>query len=135
MNWTKVILAGVVGGVVRNIADFVMHGLIMGSTYTQYPDVFDQEGVNPAWFFLVAITVALATAILFAKTRECWGDGLAGGATFGFWVGLVALFASFYNPLVIDGFPYFLAWCWGGIDLLGFVILGAIFGAIYPRPN
>ena len=78
MNWTKVILAGVVGGVVRNIADFVMHGLIMGSTYAQYADVFDQEGANPVWFFVVALAVALAAAILFAKTRRCWGDGFAG---------------------------------------------------------
>ncbi len=133
MNWTKVLIAGVVAGIVRNLADFVMHGMMMSSTYMGLPDVFDQEPANPIWFFVIAIVIATAAAALFAKTRQSWGDGLAGGAAFGFWVGLVVAFIPFYNPLVIDGFPYYLAWCWAGIDIIGAVIMGAVIGALYPK--
>ncbi len=133
MNWTKILIAGVVGGIVRNLADFVMHGVIMHSTYMRLTDVFTQEEGNPIWFFVVAIAIAIAAAALFAKTRKSWGDGLMGGATFGFWAGLVAFFNPLYNPLVIDGFPYYLAWCWGAMDLIGFVIMGAVIGALYPK--
>ena len=71
--------------------------------------------------------------VLFAKTRDSWGDGFMGGATFGFHVGLVVFFLQFYPALVIEGFPYYLSWCWGGIDLIGFTILGGMLGLLYKK--
>ena len=130
MNWTKVLIAGVVGGIVLNIANFVMHGMILGNTYTKYP-VFSQEPANPLHFQLVALCMAIAAAILFAKTRSSWAAGLVGGATFGCLLGLIFFFVPFYNSLVLEGFPYYLGWCQGGVNLIGFVILGAVFGLIY----
>ena len=135
MNWGKAIIAGIVGGIVLNIANFVMHGLIMGGTYARYPEVFTQEEANPAWFFLVAICTGIAAAFLFGWTRKSWSEGYMGGAVFGFWLGLVFFFAPFYNPLVIEGFPYYLSWCWGAINLIGFVILGLVLGALYKAPS
>jgi len=35
------------------------------------------------------------------------------------------------NPLVLEGFPYFLSWCWGAITMIDSVILGAVLGAMY----
>ncbi|TNF71150.1 MAG: hypothetical protein EP299_12510 [Acidobacteria bacterium] len=130
MNWTKAIIAGVVGGVVLNLADWVMHGMIMGSTYTKY-EVFTQEPANPAHFFLVAVVLGVASAIFFARTRGSWPAGIKGGVVFGAFLGLVLFFRSFYNPLVLEGFPYYLSWCWGGINFIGSVILGAVLGAMY----
>ena len=46
MNWIRIVVAGVVAGFVTNIADFVMHGFILGKTYMRYP-VFSQEQANP----------------------------------------------------------------------------------------
>ena len=129
MNWGKVILGGVVGGLVMNIADFVMHGLILGKTYTEHA-AFAQEPANPIHFFAVALAIGVMAAILFSKTRSVWAAGAMGGATFGFFVGLVAFFQPFYNPLVIEGFPYFLAWCWGGTKVIAMVVLGAVLGLI-----
>ncbi|MEE8137958.1 MAG: hypothetical protein V3T81_03665 [Thermoanaerobaculia bacterium] len=133
MNWTKAVIAGVVGGVAVWIANFIMHAVIMGQTYAKYPEVFSQEEGSPFPFLLVGVFIAVPGALLFAKTRDSWGEGIAGGATFGFWLGLVSFFAPFYNSLVLEGFPYFLAWCWGGINLIGFVILGAILGAMVKK--
>ena len=115
MNWTRVLIAGVVAGIATNVADFVMHGMIMANTYMKYPQVFTQTQAHPAWFTLVALCLSLAAAILFAKTRLSWAAGWMGGATYGFFLGLVGFWTSFYHPLTIDGFPYYLAWCWGGI--------------------
>jgi hypothetical protein len=132
MNWTKTLLAGVVAGIVRNLSDFVMHGMILGPTYQRYP-AFEQEPANPGWFFAVAVCIGLMTALLFAMSRASWAAGVAGGVKFGLLVGLVAFFPSFYNPLVIAGFPYFLAWCWGGINVIGYVLMGATLGALIKR--
>ncbi|UCF66281.1 MAG: hypothetical protein JSV80_10825 [Acidobacteriota bacterium] len=130
MNWTRTIGAGVVGGIVLWIAAFVLHGLVMGSTYMKYPEVFTQEEANPLWFLLIEILIAIPAAIIFAKTRGSWSAGVLGGVIFGFWIGLFGFFPQFFNPLVIEGFPYYLAWCWAGINMILSLILGAVLGGI-----
>ena len=131
MNWTKIVIAGVAGGVAMNLADWLTHGFIMRDTYMGLPEVFTQEEANPGFFFLVAVCMALAAAFLYAKTHGCWAGGLKGGVVFGLCLGLVLFFVPFYNSLVIDGFPYYLAWCQGGMNLIALVVAGAVIGLIY----
>jgi hypothetical protein len=133
MNWTHVLRAGVVAGIVTNLADFVMHGMIMANTYVKYPQVFSQTQANPLWFLLVALCLGLSAAILFGKSRSSWAAGWKGGATFGFFLGLVGFWTGFYNPLVIDGFPYYLCWCWGGITMIDSLLAGCVLGALIKR--
>ncbi len=133
MNWGRIVIAGVVAGIVVWLADFVMHGLIMGNTYQANPGVFAQEEASPFWFLAISVCIALTVTIFYAKTCDCWASGLAGGVTFGFFLGLVAFFGPFYFPLVIDGFPYYLAWCWGGIHIIEAVIGGAVIGSLYKK--
>lgn len=129
MNWTKAVVAGVGAGVAITVVNYVAHALILKETYTKYP-VINPPSPN-VYFLVVAVLVGIAGAILFAKTRKCWKEGAAGGAAFGFWLGLVAFFGTFYGSLVIAGFPYFLDWCWGSINLIGSLVGGAVLGAIY----
>ena len=131
MSWSRILGSGVVAGIVVALVNYVLHGIIMADTYTRYSDTFSQEPANPVWFFVVAIAIAIFFTILFAKTRQCWAAGARGGVTYGFWLGMVAFFANFYDPLVIAGFPYYLAWCHGGIGLIGAVVGGAVIGLIY----
>lgn len=130
MNWTKILLAGIVGGVLGTIADFITHGVILGNTYTKYPETFSQTATNPLYFLAISIFIGFFAAILFSKTRKCWADGWKGGATFGFYLGLVFFFSQFYSALVIDGFPYFLSWCHGGSSLIAATIMGLGLGLV-----
>lgn len=131
MNWGRIVMAGGAAGIVVSLVDYVLHGMIMSGTYARYPSLFVQEEGNPIWFFVVNICVAILACALFAKTRSCWSQGLSGGATYGFWLGMVAFFSNFFWPLVLVGFPYFLAWCWGGINLIDAVVGGAVLGLLY----
>lgn len=131
MNWTKALIAGVAGGVVMTLVDYLLHGIVMADTYMGLPEVFSQEQSNPGWFFLIGICLGIAAAIFYAKTYACWSGGLKGGAVFGFFLGLIVFFYPFYSSLVIDGFPYFLSWCQGGIALIGAVVLGSVVGLVY----
>lgn len=131
MNWSKAIIAGLVGGVVNAVYSFVMHGLIMANTYQKYtPEVF-REGGNMAWFIILPILIGMAGALVFAKTRSAWSAGLQGGATFGFWIGVIEFFTNFYSPLIYSNYPYYLTWCTGGITLIGWVVTGAAISAMY----
>ena len=125
MNWGKVLIGGVVAGVVGNLVDFVIHQLVLGETYMQYP-VFTQEQVNPLYFLAIAVLIGIMAAILFTKTRAVWPTGLAGGATFGFFVGLLLFFFPFYSALVIEGFPYFLSWVWGVTYMISSIVYGLV---------
>ena len=130
MQMNKALIAGVVGGIALAVYEFIMHGLIMGNTYQALPQTFRQDA-NAIWFPIVAIVVGAAAGVLFGKTRSVWGEGAKGGMTFGFWFGLAVAFTNFYAPLTINGFPYYLAWCWWGITLLGWVVYGAVAGLMY----
>jgi len=132
MNMKKVLFIGLAGGVLLWFYNFLMHGIIMADTYTGNA-VFKQEASNPLWFLLVEFCMATAGAMIFVKTRNAWADGPKGGATFGLFVGLLTFFAQFIEPLVISGFPYYLAWCWGGISLIGWVIYGGLAGTMYKQ--
>ena len=124
MNWGKILLTGAVGGVVVWLYSFLMHGVIMDATYAAN-SIFRRDA-NMFSFLLVAACMSTALAMIFAKTRSSWAEGIKGGLTFGAFAGLVGFFAQFYAPLIFNGFPYYLAWCWGGIDLLGWTIFGAV---------
>ena len=128
MSWWKTLLGGVLGGLAMMLVDFVAHGVILADTYRRYPDVFEQEDGGPMWFTLICVLIGVALAILFAKTRRSWAGGLAGGAAFGFLAGGVQFFTNFFDALVYDGFPYYLAWCHGTIDLIAFTVAGAVLG-------
>ncbi len=131
MNTSKALLAGLAGGVLLWLYNFVMHGMIMADVYVNNAAVFRQDAANPLWFLVVEVGMAVAGAFLFAKTRSSWADGLKGGMTFGLMVGAIAFFAGFINPLVIADFPYYLAWCWGGIVVIGWALYGALIGVVY----
>jgi hypothetical protein len=130
MNPVRTVTAGLVGGIALWLASFVLHGVILANTYMKYPDVFSQKAANPLHFLAVEILIAIPAAFLFAKTRGSWSGGIGGGLAFGFWIGAFGFFAQFFNPLVIEGFPYYLSWCWGGTNLLTSLVLGVVLGAM-----
>jgi site-specific recombinase len=131
---SRTLLAAIVGGVVMWLVSFVLHGLVMGSTYMKYPDVFTQEQTNPVLFLVVELLIAFPAAVIFAKTRGSWAPGVAGGLVFGFWLGLFGSFAQLFSPMVMEGFPYYLGWCWAGINLIVTLALGAVYGAMIKAP-
>ncbi|MDZ7290379.1 MAG: hypothetical protein ONB44_11870 [candidate division KSB1 bacterium] len=129
MQWSKAIIAGVVGGIVNAVYGFLLHGLVMGKTYQKYA-VFRTDA-NVIWFIIIPILLGVVGALFFAKSRASWSAGMKGGITFGFWIGLIGFVANFYTPLMYAGFPYFLTWCTGTIMLIGWMVYGAVIGAMY----
>lgn len=67
MNWIKILIAGVLGGLVVMIYNLIAHGFILGATYTDHP-AFRQDQANRLWFLLIAVAIGVAGALLFAKS-------------------------------------------------------------------
>jgi len=130
MNWSKTVVAGLAGGVVNAVYEFIMHGMVMRKTYEGLPEVFRQDA-NFMWFPVIAILMGLAGALLFARTRGSWAAGAKGGMMFGVFMGVISFIAMYYSPLTVQGFPYYLTYCMGGIGFIEWVIFGAVVGSIY----
>jgi hypothetical protein len=128
MNWSKTLLAGILGGIAMMAVDFVTHGVLLADTYRRYPEVFEQEEGGPLWFTLICILIGIVLAILFTKTRRVWANGVAGGLAFGLLVGMTHFFSNFFDALVYDGFPYYLSWCHATIDAIAFTASGVVLG-------
>jgi hypothetical protein len=130
MNWTRIAVAGVAAGIVTWISDFALHGMVMGPTYQRLSQVYTQAQGNPALFLVVSLAICLMAALLFARTRGSWAAGWKGGLAFGFFLGLVIFFQRFYDPMVIDGYPYYLSWCQGGISMIDSLLAGTVIGTV-----
>ena len=136
MNWGRAIGAGLAAGFVQNIANFVMHGLVLGGMYLDQP-AFVQEPDNMAmqivWFLVIALVLGVVASLLFASSRQSWQPGVKGGLHFGVLLGAVVGFQQFYLTLVVNDFPYHVAWLWLAVDVISFGIGGIVLGAVYKR--
>ncbi len=129
MQLNKALTAGAVGGIVMAIYDYLVHGMLLAGQY-QAIEGFKQAD-NPIWFPVVTIVMGLVAGILFAKTRGSWESGAKGGMMFGLWIGLLGGFAAFFSPLMIKGFPYAMAWYSLVVQVIGWMIYGAVAGSMY----
>ena len=138
MNWGRAIGAGLAAGFVQNIANFVMHGLVLGGMYLDQP-AFVQEPDNMAmqivWYLVIALVLGVVASLLFASSRQSWQPGAKGGLHFGVLLGAVVGFQQFYLTLVVNDFPYHVAWIWLGVDIISFGIGGMVLGAVYKRAD
>ena len=136
MNWGRAIGAGLAAGFVQNIVNFVLHGLVLGSMYLDQP-AFVQEPDNMAmqivWFLVIALVLGVVASLLFASSRQSWQPGAKGGLHFGVLLGAAIGFQQFYLTLVVNDFPYHVAWLWLGVEIISFGVGGMVLGAVYKR--
>jgi len=136
MNWGRAIGAGLVAGFVQNVANFVMHGLVLGGMYLDQP-AFVQEPENMAmqivWFLVIALVLGVVASLMFASSRGSWQPGAKGGLHFGVLLGTAIGFRQLCLTLVVNDFPYHVAWIWLGVDIISFGVGGMVLGAVYKR--
>ena len=132
MNVQRFVLASLVVGVVMNIVDFVFHGLIMASTYASLP-LFRQDS-QIGWLVFGDFVFAFVFVWVFARVQGSFPAGAGGGATFGFYAGVLLSFPmNLFLHLLFVGFPYSLSWIWTVYGIVLAVIAGAVAGAVYKK--
>ena len=136
MNWGRAVVAGLVAGIVQNIVNFVLHGLILGGTYEgQAAFVQEEDPAVFAWFTVIALVIGVVAALFFASSRQSWQAGPRGGLHFGILLGAVVGFQQFYLTLVINEFPYHVAWIWLAVEIISFGVGGMVLGAMVKRAD
>lgn len=133
MKSGKFWIAVLVTGVVVNIFDFIVHGMMLASTYMSMPDVFNQTE-DPTWFIVGDFIAVLVFAWFYDKVYSSFGGGMMAGATYGLYAGVLVSFPTWiFAHLMIAGFPYGLAWTFTLLGIVWGVIAGAVLGAMYKK--
>jgi hypothetical protein len=132
MNVKKLLLAGLVVGVVMNIVDFVVQGQLLAGYYSNLA-LFKKEAPIPMLVFGDFVT-ALVFVWVYARVFSSFGGGPKGGATYGLYAGILINFPTWiFAHLLFEGFPYGLSWTWTLLGVAWCVIAGAVAGALYKK--
>ena len=138
MNWGRAVVAGLVAGIAQNIVNFVMHGLILDTAGTYEGHAAFAQEDDPTvfvWFTAIALVIGVVAALFFASSRQSWQAGPRGGLHFGILLGAVVGFQQFYLTLVINEFPYHVAWIWLAVEIISFGVGGMVLGTMVKRAD
>lgn len=130
MNAKKFLLAFVVVGVVLNILDMLVQGMLLANMYASVA-IFRKD-TPIAWWFVLDFIYALVLVFVYEKVKGSFAQGVAGGALFGAYAGLLVNFPMMLAMrLFFVDFPYSLGWIWTVYGIIWYVIAGVIIGLIY----
>jgi hypothetical protein len=134
MNVKKLLLAALVVGVVANVLDYIVHGLILsGPYYSQLTGLFRQD-MPRAWAIIGDFVWALVFVWVYNRVYSSFSGGAKGGATYGLYVGILLNFpGNLFMTVMFKDFPYELAWIWVIWGIIAAVINGTVAGAIYKK--
>ncbi|MBI3940728.1 MAG: hypothetical protein HY315_07825 [Acidobacteria bacterium] len=133
MNVKKLLLATIVGGIVANALDFVVHEQILAGYYSSLPSLFRQD-TPVAWLVFGDFVAVLVLVWVYDRVYSSFGGGVTAGATYGLYAGILVNFPTWiFANLLFVGFPYALGWIWVVYGIIWAVITGAIAGALYKK--
>lgn len=131
MKVKKLLIAALAVGVVLNVYDFAVHGMLLRDAYESLPDLFKQGGsVTP--FVIGDFVFALVFVWFYDRVYASFGGGALNGARFGLYVGVLLGFpAQLFSYMMFVGFPYGLAWEWVVSTIVVGIVGGTTAGAVY----
>jgi len=132
MNVKNLLLAALVVGVVMNIVDFVVQGQLLAGLYSALP-LFKKEPPIP-WLVFGDFVTVLVFVWVYDRVRGAFAGGPKGGALYGLYAGILINFPTWiFAHLLMEGFPYSLAWTWTLVGVVWCVIAGALAGLLYKQ--
>ncbi len=125
----RIILAVVAAFIAWSILDFILHGLLLRSTYEATANLWrpmDQMNMPLMYFVTFVFTASFVLIYSLLVERKSLVSGIRFGALFGLATGISMGFGSYsYMPI-----PLALAWSWFLGSWIKAVVGGAIVGAI-----
>ena len=129
MDLKLLLKLGIVAGVLMNAFDVIVQGILMASLYTA--PVFRKPDDEIAYLVLTDFAAAFVFVFLYLKLGSATGRGVAGGATFGLYAGVLYSFPMFYAMhLLFNGYTSKLASINTIYQIVVYVILGTTAGAL-----
>jgi hypothetical protein len=118
--------------IVWQVIGFAVHGVMLEDTYLALSDVFRPEAEMNSMMWLMFLSSALYLLLfcyIFTKGYE--GKGVGEGLRYGLLMGLFMSIPMALDQYVVYPLTSNLAVIWFVSGVIGFMIAGAIFAAIY----
>lgn len=110
--------------------DFVIHNLILGTTYEQIRQVFRPDMMEKMWImYLVTAISSFFFVLIFSKGYE--GKGIAEGLRYGFYVGMMMSVGMAYGSYAMYPLPYSLAMSWFIYSMVEYLVAGTVVALVY----
>lgn len=132
MNLKKLFLAFLAAFVVLFVLDFLLHGVLLKSSYMQLPPAMMRSDAEFGRYFpllvLGQMLIAFALALIFANGFA--GGGVGAGVRLGLMFGLI-YFGTNLITFAVQPFTAGIVAAWTIGGFIQMAIAGAIVGAIY----
>jgi hypothetical protein len=139
INWTRVILGGLLAGLIINICDYIVNGLMLGSMWSAAMKALNKSpdmGIGPiAAFWLGGFLIGIYALWLYATVRPHFGPGPRTAVIAGIVVWIPASLLAMIAPAAMHLFRYRLI-AIGVVLGLVELVLGTVAGAwLYKEPE
>ena len=127
-------LAVFIVGIVANALDFVVQGKLLTDAFYSKIDTMRHDA-NPMGFVVADFAAMFVLAWVYTRVASVFGPGAKGGATAGFFLGVLVNFPTFhFISLMFRGMPYALVWINTLYGIGWYIVTGAILGMMLNKP-
>jgi hypothetical protein len=130
----KMIPGFIVGYIVLNVLNFLIHSVILRETYLKLVEtgMMRGEDAGTMWiYFVTSLVIAFFFTLIFSKGYE--GKGVGEGVRFGLYAGLLMATPFAYDTYASMPIPYALALQWFLYMTVEYVILGVVVAAVFGK--
>lgn len=130
MNLKRYIAASLAVFVVSLVLGYLIHGVILKSTYDSMAGVWRPDMQSKLWIeWLVGFLTSFLFVYIFAKGYE--DKGMLEGVRFGLIIGLFVSIPMAYGTYVIVAIPYYLALEWFLYGTASWILMGITAALVY----
>jgi len=135
MNIKRFIGASIAVFIAFQVFDFIIHGVILGSTYENLKDVWRPDMMSKMWIFYITSAI-LSFLFVYIFTKGYEGKGIGEGIRYGLLIGLLMNVVGMFNQYVVYPIPFSLALQWFIYGTIEFIACGIVAALIYkPETN
>ncbi|UCD70562.1 MAG: hypothetical protein JSW70_06020 [Syntrophobacterales bacterium] len=130
MNIKRFIIASIAVFICFQVLNFIIHGVILDSTYESLKDVWRPDMMSKMWImYITSLILSFLFVYIFTKGYEA--RGIAEGVRYGLLIGLLMNIPGMFNQYVIYPIPFYLALQWFIYGTIEFIACGIVAALIY----
>lgn len=116
--------------VAMEVLIFLIHGVILDSTYKSLQEVWRADMDSLMWIYhVLALIGAFFFTFIFSKGYE--GKGIMEGVRYGFYIGVWMSSGMAYGSYAMINIPYSLALQWFIYGIIEYIIYGVVLAMVY----
>ena len=132
MNTRRFIVASIAVFVTLQAIDWLVHGLLLAGWYAELKGLWRAEMMDLMWVMALG-SLFFSFMFVFIFTRGYEDKGIAEGARYGLYVGLLIFVSGMLGQYAMYPIPLGLALIWLAYGIVEMIIAGIVTAALYKK--